>query len=200
MNLEDYRMVFFVVILGLILVAVYPAFSLIVPSQGGSEKFSELWLLGSGRMTENYPFDIGEGEEYNVFVGVSNHMGVSEYYRIYVKIRNQTQSLPDVNSSEPSSLQSLQEYRFFLTDGETWESPITFAFQDVSFEENSVYIGAVTINDQKSVLDTYSLWDSEKGGYYFQLFFELWRYDVEMQSFQFNNRFVGIQLNMTNSE
>jgi uncharacterized membrane protein len=182
-NLEDYRMVFFVVILGLILVAVYPAFSLIVPSQGGSEKFSELWLLGSGHMTENYPFNVGAGEEYRVFVGVSNHMGVSEYYRIYVKIRNQTQSLPDVDSFEPSSLQPLQEHQFFLADGETWESPITFAFQDVSFKNNSVSIGEVAINGKTFVLDAFSLWDSEKMGFYFQLFFELWRYDMEILNF-----------------
>jgi hypothetical protein len=31
------------------------------------------------------------------------------------------------------------------------------------------------------------------------LFFELWRYDVEYDLFRFDNRFVGLWLNMTAS-
>jgi len=37
------------------------------------------------------------------------------------------------------------------------------------------------------------LGDSEKEGY----FFELWRYDVEYDGFRFDDRFVGLWLNMT---
>ena len=93
MSLEDYRILFIVATLGLSLVAASPALSAVVPFSGGSERFSEFWLLGPWHMAEGYPFDVGVGEEYSVFVGVGNHMGCSEYYVVYVKFRNSTQPL-----------------------------------------------------------------------------------------------------------
>jgi hypothetical protein len=199
LNLEDYRTLFIVVTLGLALVAAVPALGVVVPFQVGSERFSEFWLLGPGHMAEDYPFDVGVGKAYTVFVGVGNHMGCSEYYVVYVKFRNSTQSLPDIGGSVPSSLPPLSEFRFFVADSETWESPVTFAFQDVSFQDDSVSVGCVTINGVTFLVDSFSVWDSEDKGFYFQLFFELWRYDVTAQGFRFHDRFVGIWLNMTAS-
>ena len=199
MNLEDYRTLFIVATLGLALVAASPALSVVVPFQVGSERFSEFWLLGPGHMAEDYPFDVAAGKAYTVFVGVGNHMGCSEYYVVYVKFRNSTQSLPDVSGSVPSSLPPLCEFRFFVADGETGESPVTFAFQDVSFQGDSVSVGGVTINGVTFLVDSFSVWDSEDKGFYFQLFFELWRYDVTSQGFGFHGRFVGIWLNLAAS-
>ena len=197
MNLEDYRVLFFVGTLGLALVVASPALSVVVPFGGGYERFSEFWLLGLGHMAEDYPFDVAVGEEYSVFVGVGNHMGCSEYYVVYVKFRNGTQPLPDIDNSMASSLPPLYEFRFFVADGESWESILKFAFQDVSFEDGSVYVGVLTVNDVAFFVDSLSVWDSKNNGFYFQLFFELWRYDVASQGFRFHNRFVGIWLNMT---
>ena len=197
MNLEDYRTLFMVATLGLALVAASPALSVVVPFEVGSERFSELWLLGPEHMAEGYPFDVGAGEVYNVFVGVGNHMGCSEYYVVYVKFRNSTQPLPNIGGSVPSSLPPLYEFRFFIGDSETWESLLTFAFQDVSVENDVVSVGDVTINGMAFPVDASADWDSENRGFYFQLFFELWRYDMTMQGFRFHNRFVGIWLNMT---
>ncbi len=197
MNLKDYRTLFLVATLGLALVAASPVLSVVLPFQVGSERFSELWLLGPEHMAEGYPFDVSAGEMYTVFVGVGNHMGSSEYYVVYVKFCNSTQSLPDVTGSTPSSLPPLCEYRFFVADGKTWESPVTFAFQDVSFQGDSVFVGSVTINDVTFSVDASAGWDSENLGFYFQLFFELWRYDVALRDFRFHDRFVGMWLNMT---
>ena len=196
MNLEDYRVLFVVGMLGLALVAASPALSVAVPFRGDYAKFSELWLLGPGHMAEDYPFDVAVGEAYSVFVGVGNHMGCSEYYVVYVKFRNGTQPLPDINDSMPSPLPLLYEFRFFVADGESWESLLTFAFQDVSFEDDSVHVGVLMVNDVALSVDSFSVWDSENNGFYFQLFFELWRYDVASQGFRFHNRFVGIWLNI----
>jgi hypothetical protein len=48
-------------------------------------------------------------------------------------------------------------------------------------------------------VDAISVWDVEFGGFYFQLFFELWRFDLASYGFRFHNRFVGLWLNMTAS-
>jgi len=198
-DLEDYRVLFFVVTLGLALVAASPALSVAVSFGGGSERFSEFWLLDGLHRTEYYPFDVGVNESYGVFVGVGNHMGSSEYYRVFVKFRNSTQSLPDIDGSVPSSLSPLYEFRFFVADGEVWESRLTFGFEDVSLVGDVVFVGGVTINGVVFPVGSSAVWDSEYGGFYFQLFFELWRYDVTMQSFRYHNRFVGLWLNMTAS-
>ncbi len=199
MNLEEYRALFLVVTLGLALVAVSPVLSLVVPFSGGSERFSEFWLLDAWNRTEYYPFDVVVGEKYRVFVGVGNHMGGSEYYVVYVKFRNSSQSLPDISGSLASSLDPLFEFRFFVGDGGVWGAPVTFSFQDVSFEGDVVSVGGLTVNDVVLSVDSSARWDSENVGFYFQLFFELWRYDASVQDFRFHNRFVGLWLNMTAS-
>ena len=197
MNLEEYRTVFATGSSVLILIAAAPTLSLIVPFLGGSERFSELWLLDSNHMAEDYPFNVHTGESYNVFLGVGNHLGYSAYYLVYAKFRNQTQPLPDVSNSKPSSLPQLYEFQFFVADGETWESPLTFAFQNVSLQGDSMFVGGVTINDVAFSVGSFSMWDSENNGFYYQLFFELWLYEMTSQSFQYHDRFVGIWLNMT---
>ena len=197
MNLDEYRILFLVVTLGLALVAAYPALVMVVPFTGGSEEFSEFWLLGPGHTAEDYPFSVGAGEMYSVFVCLGNHMGSSEYYRVFVKFRNSTQSLPDIDGSVPSSLSPLYEFRFFVADGEVWESRLTFGFEDVALEGDRVVVGDIVFDGVVFGVDAIASWDSEFGGFYFQLFFELWRFDLASHVFRFHNRFVGLWLNMT---
>ena len=199
MNLEEYRVLFLVVTLGLALVAASPVVGLVVPFGGGSERFSEFWLLGPDHMAEGYPFVVGVGEVYSVFVGVGNHMGGSEYYMVYVKFSNGTEFLPDIDGGVASVLSPLYEYRFFVVDGEVWESSVTFGFEGVVVEGEVLSVGDVVINGVSFPVGASAVWDSESGGYFFELFFELWRYDGELDSFRFDDRFVGLWLNMTGS-
>jgi hypothetical protein len=188
-----------VAILGCALVVTFPALGLIVPSEGGSERFSELWLLGPHHMTTGYPSNVGSGEECGVFVGVGNHMGTSQCYRVYVKFSNDTEFLPDVDEGVPSVLPPLYEFRFFVDDGGVWESAVSFWFEDIAVEDDVLVVGDVTINGMSFPVDASTVWDPENEGYFFELFFELWRYDVEYNRFSFDDRFVGLRLNMTSS-
>jgi len=197
MNLEEYRTVFVVGSLVLMLVAVAPALSLIVAFPGGSERLSELWLLGPNRMAEDYPFNLSVNEEYRLFVGVGNHLGSSSYYVVYVKFCNQTQQLPNSTTSEPSPLSPFYEFRFVLSDGEVWETPLTFTIENVLFEQNFSVVRNISINDIVFPVNCASTWNSDRDGFYYQLFFELWLYNMTSNSFQYHNRFVGLWLNMT---
>jgi len=199
MNLEEYRTVFATGSLVLILIAAAPTIGLIVPFPRGSERFSEFWLLGPNHMAEDYPFNVGVNETYSVFVGIGNHMGGSSYYLVYVKFRNQTQPLPDAQNSEPSPLSPLYEFRAFVVDGGTWEAPLTFSFLEASRNDDSMFVDRLSINDVVFSVNASTRWDSEYKGFYFQLFFELWLYNMTSQSFQYHDRFVGIWLNMTGS-
>lgn len=197
MNLEDYRALFMAATLGLTLIVAAPTLSMVVPIRRDLEQFSELWLLGPNHMAEVYPFNVGVSEEYSVFVGVGNHMGCSEYYLVYLKFRNQTQPLPSISDSNPSPLPPLYEFQFFVEDSETWESLLVFKILDLSVQGDSMFVGNVSINGVSFSVNSFSMWDSENNRFYYQLFFELWLYNMTSQSFQYHNRFVGIWLNAT---
>lgn len=197
MNLNDYRLLFIVITLGLALILVTPSFSVLFDLESESESYSELWLLGPNHMASDYPFNVGEGEEYKIFVGLGNHMGNTEYYKICVKFSNCNEFLPDVNDRISSNLPCLYEYRFFVSDDAVWESDVSFQFEDIRVEEDALVVENITFNNVYIPFTASGLWNSEKEGYFFELFFELWRYDVESEDFTFAYQFTGLSLNMT---
>jgi hypothetical protein len=196
MNLSDYRLLYVLACIGLALIIVSPTLAMFV-TLPRSEAFSELWILGPGHMAEGYPFNVGANETYKIYLGVGNHMGGSEYYVVYVKLRNQTESLPDNLNSTPSSLPPLFEYRFFVRDQETGERQVLFSFGDVSFDGNTSRVQTLTLNGLSVDVNECAAWDQANSDCYYQLFFELWLYNAALSGFQYHNRFVGIWLNMT---
>lgn len=182
----------------LTLVAASPMLGVVMP-MGNSERFSEFWLLGPDHLAEDYPFTVGVGEVYSVFIGVGNHMENSEYYMVHMKFSNSTKFLPDILDGVPSSLPNLYDFRFFAGDDEACESAVTFEFEDVTIEDDTVVVGSIAINGVSLPVVASADWDSENQGYFFELFFELWRYDVESDDFMFDNRYVGLRLNITAS-
>ncbi|MGQ9552373.1 MAG: DUF1616 domain-containing protein [Candidatus Bathycorpusculaceae bacterium] len=196
MNFGDLKSLYLLSCLALCLVILSPALALVVNLPGG-ESFSELWILGPGHMAEDYPFSVSAGEPYSVYLGVCNHMGSSAYYVVYVKFRNQTEPLPNATAGTPSPLPPLFEFRLFVEDGKSWEGLLRFSFFNFSFSEGRSYVGSLMINGVTFNVDKSASWDSENNGYYYQLFIELWMYNVKFQAFEFHNRFVGLWLNMT---
>jgi hypothetical protein len=196
MKLGEYKMVLVAVgLIGVLLIA-SPSIAAVLPLPAG-EQFSELYLLGPGKMAENYPYNIAEGQTYSVYVGVGNHLGSSAYYMVYVKLRNQTDLLPNSTTAAPSPLQPLYEYRFCLQDSNNWETPLTFSVTNASISGNQSLIRQLTINGVKFDVNKPSVWDSNSTIFSYQLVFELWLYNVPSNSVQYNNRFVSLRLNFT---
>ena len=196
MKLEDYKVAFAAVGLVGVLILASPTLGLVLHLPGG-ERFSELWVLGPGHMAEDYPFNVRENESYLVYVGVGNHMGSSTYYVVYVKFRNQTESLPDSVNATSSALEPLSEYRLFLSDGDVWEKELSFSFEGITIEGNVCKVSKLVLEGMVLSVDKVATWDSTNQGFYCQLFFELWLYNATLSGFQYHNRFVGIWLNMT---
>jgi hypothetical protein len=195
-KLSDWKSVFAATgLVGMLLFA-SPVLSTILRFPSG-ERFSELWLLGPGHMTEGYPFDVTAGESYLVYVGVGNQMGSSVYYGVQVKLRNDTDDLPNATAAVPSPLPRLYEYRVFVQDGRTWEQPLTFSFSQISVGQNQSVVGSLTVNGATISIDKSAYWNSTSNEYAYELFMELWIYNATVDSFQYHNRFVGIRLNMT---
>jgi hypothetical protein len=196
LKLSDWKNVFAAVGLVGVLLLASPALSTVLRLPGG-EKFSEFWVLGPGHMAEGYPFNVSAGESYLVYVGLGNHMGSSACYAVQVKFRNQTDDLPNVTAGVPSPLPIVFEYRVFLQDGQTWERPLTFSFSRVSLRQNQSFVEGISVNGAALEVDKTSVWDSGSSGYFYELFMELWIYNVTTDAFQFHNRFVSLWLNMT---
>jgi uncharacterized membrane protein len=198
MNLQEYKVLFIVVISVSALLVASPALQrLLVYPQ--TEFFTELWLLGPEHKAENYPFNITLGENYNVFLGVANHLGHCAYYQVQVKFRNQTQSAADSFNRTPSSLQSLYSINVFVADKESWELPVAFSF-DYSYDENNsiVNFNRIMFNNVALNLTGYSAaWDPQGSRFFGNLFFELWIYNDTVNNFQYHERFVSLHLNMT---
>jgi hypothetical protein len=195
-NFRKLRSVYVLSCIVLCLIFLSPTLAVIVPVPEG-QKFSELWILGPTHMMEGYPFNVSAGETYKVYLGVGNRIGHLGYYRVYVKVRTQSELSPNSSSGAPSSLESLFEYNVFLRDNETWEREFSFSFEGVSFEENTCRVSKVLVGDYAVDLNKVAVWNDTSNAFYYELFFELWIYNVASQSFQFNNRWVGLWLNMS---
>lgn len=197
-SLSDYRSVFVAVGLIGVIVCCVPSVMLFARLPAG-EKFSELCVLGPGHMAEGYPFSVRENESYSVYVGVGNHMGASVSYEVCVKFRNSSEPLPNATSGVSSSLPVLYRYRVFLGDEGVWEKSLDFSLLDVRFDGNVSSVGMLNVNGVVSDVGKVESWDNETKGFYYQVFVELLQYDVTTNSFGFDNRFVSLWLNVTQS-
>lgn len=194
MNLDEYQTLFMVASLAFILIAATPTLFMVISIPKTNEPFSELWALGPNHTIEDLPYNITIGEQKLLFIGVGNHLGFSAYYMVYVKFRNQTQPLPDPKNSTPSALPPLYEFHFFLPDGGKWETPVNFTVLDATTRGNSLVVEHISINNITFKVE-YATRRNLASSY--QIFFELWLYNVASEEFQYHNRFASIWLRLT---
>ena len=190
MNFKKLRNVYVFSCIGLCLIFLSPTLAIIIPVPEGQE-FSELWILGPTHIMGDYPFNVSIGSNYHVFLGVGNQMGRLEYYLVKVKLRNQSESMPDSSLGVPSELPATYEYQLFLRDNSTWETEFTFSLRDVSSKGSVGRISTIVINGYAFSIDKVATQDESDGGFYYELFFELWIYNATISDFQFHNRYAG---------
>lgn len=195
MNINDIRIIFLLTTIGFAFLSSIPLLTMVLPEVEG-ETFSELWLLDAENQTSFYPITAKAGIVNSVFVGVRNHMGTTQSYVIKLKIRNETQGLPDINGSMASALPSFYEYQIFVADGEIKQLLVNFELLDISVSSDTLNIDNIVIDDISCPVNTSTEYDTKANGYFFQLFFELWRYDIELNEYIFDNRFVTLWINV----
>jgi hypothetical protein len=202
MDIGKYGVTFFVVVAIVALLVASPALSraLVWPR---SEFFSELSILGSGHMAEDYPFNLSSGQSYSIFLGVGNQLGYCAYYQVQVKFRNESQSMPSsfgaIEDRVPSDLPSLFNVSAFVADEKSWELPVTFGF-DYVFNETLVQVEFKDMTFNANTLgmnEESTLWNATTSRFYGDLIFELWLYNASTNSFGYHGRFVDLKLNMT---
>ena len=105
---------------------------------------------------------------------------------------------PAVNDSERISCEPIYKYNIFIGNGKTWEKSVTFRFEDVLVVGEDLSVGHFVINDTVFPVEVSTLLNSDNEGF-FELSFELWRYDVVSDSFRFDDREVSLSLKMNSS-
>lgn len=195
MNFENMRLlyVFSCIVLGLVILS--PSFFVVFPIPEG-EGFSELWLLDSNHIIESGIFEVFLNEQYTINLGVNNQMLGLESYIVYVKLLNQSEAFQEIGTGIPVSLKPIFEYRFILSNNETWEETFEFIFENVSFEEDTGRIFNLSINGNDIAMDKILTKDNKSDEFYCQMVFELWTYNSTVSVFQFQNNFVGLWMSM----
>jgi hypothetical protein len=201
MNIREYQVLFWTVGGIITLLVASPALSrlLVYPR---TEFFTEMWLLGPNHMAESYPSNITRGHTYRIYLGLANQLGYSAYYVVEVKFRNSTQSAPydfgPVSNRTPSSLLPLYNITAFVTDGGTWEVPLTFSFDYTAVTSSTAQMRSLTLNDIRLNMSGPSIaWNSTTRTFSGFLFFELWICNRTTSVFQYHQRDVSLVLNMT---
>jgi hypothetical protein len=196
MQLESARIIFITIgLIGVLLFAL-PTIALLVKPPVGQE-FSELYILGPSHTFDYIPFNIKANVTYLVYLGVVNNVGSTCYYTCFVRIGNETEPLPNATLGTASSLPALYEYKSFVSDGATWEAPLTFQVNNLAFTSDECQLSGITINGVDYPISIASAWDSNATGFYYNLFVELWIYNSTLGITQYNNRYVSLFLNMT---
>ena len=159
------------------------------------EHFSEFYALGSNHMADSYPYNVSEGENHLLYLGVSNHLGSSMFYNVTVKVGTVDESVS--NATTPSSLPAVYKYLVFLENGHSWEGGLNFSLSNILFSGNSCYVTGANVNGISARLAETSIWNSESNSFPLQMIFELWAYNQTTQGMRYTGLFLILRLNMT---
>lgn len=195
MDIKSYRALFLAITLGFALLAASPLIVEVIPKKE-TAFFSEIWILGSNHIASGYPSIIRNGETNSIFIGGRNNMGEPSYYMVYVKLLNSTFSVREENVFINSYLDPMYEFKFFVDNNDVWEIPVTFKFEDISAVDNVLSVQNFDINGINFPIEASSTFNLEKAGFFFDLTFELWRYNVQTNNFAYDGRFVSLHLKM----
>jgi hypothetical protein len=160
-------------------------------------EFTEMSLLGPQHMLGDYPYNITIARDYQVYLNVTNHLGSCSYYQIKVKFASNPQSSPNSFSGKPVSSNSLYNIDGFVASEDSWELPIKFNFNYSIINDTAFYNGLQLNNkplDLRGLSSERNLIDNTLYG---NLIFELWVYNGTTGTFQYNQRYVDLKLNMT---
>lgn len=198
MKLDNYRLIFITAgIIGLLLLS-SPILIEFIPVPLG-EKFSELYLLDSDHLTDNYPYTIELGKPYSIYVGVGNRLGTPAYYAIYVKLLSGSDPLPNTQTGESSLEKVIYEYNFIVDNNQTWETVLPFSISNGLISADQAIINDISIDGNIMNVNKVALWDSDSLSYPYRLLLELWVYNFQTDRVEYDNRYVYLNFNFSES-
>lgn len=169
MELNERTIVLSTVIAASILVAGMIVYGAVQKRPGG---FAELYILGENHSAhpKSYPNRLYTDRVSLIYLGVINHLGRVELFKIEVKIWNSTEG------KAPFNTRAIYSQEFVVEDGGAWESPFYMMLEDVKHHPVSA-IREIWLNDLNIRADT----TSEDR---FRMIFELYIYNESMREYE----------------
>lgn len=193
-SFQRYRNLILVIVAILVLVVATPLIEQYV-SAPKIEPLTELSILGPYH-NATYPYNLTSGDIYPLYITINNELGSQARYKLEIKFRNQEQSGPDSFDHTASGLSPIASFTFEVDDGKSVESQINFEFNYQSDSRQST-LDNIVVNGTKADMDNLIVeWDSNAKAYLGNLFFELYLYDDSSGGFVYNQRYVGIWVNL----
>lgn len=182
MNLEDWRQVFAVVGVFLVLGASIPMIVRLLPPR--VESFTALAILGENGMAEDYypnrDFTIRLGQPVKWHVYLYNHEGGAAYLLVRVKILGLDSTPPNSSSCLASPAPSVYEFSRVLRHNETVILPFVWAIIDAEDADGRLDVDGILVNGHY-VSPHLSFKNST-----LRFVFELWVYDEGSNMFRFD--------------
>lgn len=184
MNLEEYRILFASVGIGLMLTSTFAFFSIFFPYSMTGERFFVLGLLGKDRTAENYfandDSNIRYMEEMQWYVFVQNFMQEAQYILVKVKVLNSTMTRPDMVACTPSLEHAIMNFSVFLTSGQSLMIPFFWHVANYSLQGESLIVERLVIKSMSVSLNV-----SAVNGSNLSVIFEVLHYDPVIENFRF---------------
>jgi len=162
-----------------------------------AEFFTELAIMGPYH-NATYPYNIQSNENFTLYFDVTNHLGSLAYYLIDIKFQNETQA-KDSFVGAGSDQSPLGNITFCIANSKTVELPLSISLQYTVDNQNSEKLNLknITINSSTLNIDRRTIiWNSEKQGFFGNVFFELWLFNDTANTFEYNQRYVSLWLKM----
>lgn len=124
--------------IGLVLVTLlllFVALQPIIPQT--SEKFSELGILGPGKMISNYPTTVVAGQPVALYCYVGNHEGAVELYRVLVKVVNNASLV--LSNSTAVNAPVMASYSQAVGDNQSWVFPVSLTLETTGMNLRIVF-------------------------------------------------------------
>ncbi len=194
LKLKNMRLVFTVVGLVGVLLFSFPALTMLRSS--AQESFSTIYILGPDHLTNSIPSEVELGTSYTTYLGVKNHLGYVANYVCLVKLANDGDVLPDSELGSFSTLPTLYKFNLFLDDGQNWEKPLIFQFNNASYFSSHAVLESITINGEDFFVNKPSQIDLNSSSYYYGIIVELWALNESTMTYEYLNQFIFFYLNL----
>jgi hypothetical protein len=194
-ELKQSRTVFFVIAAALVIFIASPVLEpfFVAPQT----PLTEMWLLGPNR-DAIYPSNVTSGQNIRLYMDVRNNLGSSAQYEAQLKFRSASQSAPDSFTLTNSKLPALDTLTFSVADKATHEVPLDVSFNYVvSGGSERIQMQFVSVNGKAISLDSTSIvYDQSRGGFFGNLFIELYIYSSTQNTFVYHQRYVSLWLQL----
>lgn len=191
MKIQQYKTFILVITIALSLLIASPSIqqALVYPQ---TDKLTEFYLLGPNHDAA-YPSNITQNQNNKMYLEIANHQGSCQTYQIEIKFRNQTQPAPNSFNHTHSNLPPLTTLTVAVAENSTEEIPLDISFQYTPSARLQLKMQNITINNYSlEVNSTTIAWDTQKMGFYGNLFFELWIYNSTTSSYQYHERYLSL--------